>query len=544
MDRGIQPDSFTYPSVLKACGEVKDLDKGREVHEMIIKDNDVAVMGWNVYVCNALVSMYAKCGDMNSARKLFDEMPERDAVSWNSIVSAYASIGCWDEAFELFGRMRMEEKEPNVVTWNIAAGGFLKRGSFLEALRLISSLKECNACVDSVTAIIALNACSRLGVVRWGKEVHGLALRHLFHELENVQNSLISMYLNCRYLSSAETLFSSKTKNQLVSWNCMISGYAAQNLVGETSQLFREMVRKLKLQPNHVTIVAILSMFGRLADLRRGRELHGYIAKQPRVRPVWNSLIDMYCKSGRVRDARSVFDTMNDDRDQISYTSMIAGLGMEGDCWAALELFREMTACSKMKLDGIAIVAVLSACSHAGLVSEAEQIFNGMVSCYKMAPKLEHYSCLVDLYGRAGQLEKAARVIEVMPMEPTAEMWAALLAACQSCQNTEVGNKAAGGLLKAGTDNPGHYVLAANMYASSGQWEELSRIRTMMRDLGLRKVPGRAWLSLENGVYTFVVEDRESGCAEEIYTCLARLSDQMRDAGYVCHGIHISMEEN
>ncbi|CAA6668150.1 unnamed protein product [Spirodela intermedia] len=519
VERGVAVDHFTYPSVLKACGEMKDLSKGRKVHERVIG----GVLGWNLYVCNALVSMYGKCGDLIAARKLFEEMPQRDAVSWNGIISAYTSRGNWDEAFELFERMRVDEKELNVVTWNTIAGGHLKRGNSLEALALISLLKRSGSSLDFVTAVVALNACSQLGFLRSGKEVHGLTVRHLFHEIETVQEDPF-----------AEILFEKATTQNLVSWNCMISGFAALNWLEQTSQLFRDMVLS-GLQPNYVTIVAILSLFGRVADLRHGKELHCYITKKHEFeerRLLWNSLIDMYCKSGRISVARKVFNLMK-DRDEVSYTSMIAGYGMQGDGLTALKLFDEMID-RGIKPDSVALVAVLSACSHAGLVIEGQMLFGAMASCHGITPKLEHYSCMVDLYGRAGMVERSEVIMSTMPVEPTAVMWAALLGACQVWRNTEIGERAADGLLKTKTDNPGHYVLAANMYACAGRWEELARVRVMMRDLGLRKAPGCAWVSLGDGFHPFVVEDRDNGCADEIYRWLGRLTDHMRDAGYVC----------
>lgn len=530
VERGVAVDHFTYPSVLKACGEMKDLSRGRKVHDRVAG----GVLGWNLYVCNALVSMYAKCGDLTAARKVFEEMPHRDAVSWNGMISAYASSGNWDEAFELFERMRADEKELNVVTWNMIAGGHLKRGNSLEALELTSLLKRSGSSLDYVTAVVALNACSQLGFLRSGREVHGLTVRHLFHEIEPVRNSLITMYLRCKETPSAEILFETATTRNLVSWNCMVSGFAALNQVAQTSRLFRDMVRS-GLQPNHVTTVAILALCGRVADLRHGKELHCYVAKRHEFaerRLLWNSLIDMYCKSGRISAARKVFNLMK-NRDEVSYTSMIAGYGMQGDGLTALKLFNEMVD-RGIKPDGVALVAALSACSHAGLVIEGQELFDAMASCHGLVPKLEHYSCMVDLYGRAGMVARSEMIMNTMPIEPTAVMWAALLGACQVCRNTEIGERAADRLLKTKTDNPGHYVLAANLYACVGRWEELARVRVMMRDLGLRKAPGCAWVSLGDGVHPFVVEDRDNGCADEIYRWLGRLTDHMRDAGYVC----------
>ncbi|MQM08491.1 hypothetical protein Taro_041348 [Colocasia esculenta] len=516
VNRGVAGDHFTYPAVLKACGEMLRLAHGREVHRRINNSR----LGWNVYVHNALVSMYARCGDLHTARELFEGMPERDAVSWNGMISAYASRGMWDEAFELFERMKSYNKKLDAVTLNTIAGGKLQMGNHMEALRLISQSKSGGSSLDFVTVVIALNACSQIGCLRLGREVHGLALRNLFDELETVRNCLITMYSRCKKNGSAEILFGTARIRSLVTWNCMISGFALQDQLLETSSLFQHMVCS-GFQPNYVTILTILSLCGRMANLQHGKELHCYIIKHgfEELRLLWNSLIDMYCKSGRILEARKVFNLMK-DRDEVSYTSMIAGYGTQGEGLTALSLFNEMTYCG-IKPDNITMVAILSACSHAGLLGEGEKLFMEMTSVYAMVPKLEHYSCMVDLYGRAGLLSKAEEVLNTMPIQPTAELWAALLGACHVCRNSEIGGRAASRLLQMKTDNPGHYVLIANMYASAGSWEELAEVRILMRDLGLRKPPGCAWVDLGNGFYPFLVGDRDNAYAGTQLYCLA-----------------------
>ncbi|XP_078447536.1 pentatricopeptide repeat-containing protein At1g71490-like [Wolffia australiana] len=538
--RGADPDRFTFPSALKACGDAMDLRRGREIHSRALQ-----LHGLDLLVSNALVAMYGKCGDFRSARKVFDEMPQRDSVSWNSIILACAAAGAWAEAFALFERMRIEEREPGVVAWNAIAGGHLREGRPMAALELAVMLHRRSLAADSVTAVIAVTACAQLGLLGPGMELHGVALRRRLHQAETVRNSLMSMYMRCRRPEAAEALFASAGReakaagitSPVVAWNCMVSGYAAMNQAEDVARLVREMAQWPGPEPNSVTAMAILSLCGRMADLRCGKEVHGFVARHLTGirRQLGNSLIDMYCKCGRVEEAKKVFELLAWDRDEVSYTSMIAGFGMKGDGVAAVELFWEMVAADGAKPDGIAMVAVLAACSHGGLVAEAEEIFAAMGTDLRVDPKLEHYSCMVDLYGRAGQLERAEELMQGMPMAPTAAMWAALLAASQAWRDAEVGARAAEELMKVKSENPGHYVLAANMFASTGQWEELAGVRMKMRELGLRKTPGCAWLSLPDGVHAFVVEDRDSGGWEEVYQWLGRLSDHMRDAGYVCH---------
>ncbi|CAL9209561.1 unnamed protein product [Musa hybrid cultivar] len=525
---GIQPDRFTYPSVLRACGVVLDLEFGKEVHRSI---ND-SCMEWNIFVQNALTAMYAKCGALGFARKLFDEMPERDVVSWNTMVSGYASRGMWEKAFQLFEQMRAENSEVNSVTWNTIVGGHLQRGNPREALRLISEVTMHGSEIDFVTLVVGLSACSHVGSLKLGKEIHGFATRCCGDGIESVRNALITMYSRCKDMEHACLLFQKAKMRSLVTWNTMIAGFGLSDQAEEASFVIRDMVQS-GVQPNYVTIVTYLALCTRVANLQHGQELHCYITKHDfkGYLLLWNSLIDMYSKSGRILAARRVFDLLT-NRDQVSYTSIIAGYGIQGEGTAALKLFNQMID-SGIKPDHINMVAVLSACSHSGLVSQGHKLFKMMTDSYGIAPQMEHYSCMVDLLARAGLVKKAEELLHKAPLPPTAAMWAALVGACQVYENTEIGERAAKKLLEMGTDNPGHYVLIANMYAAAGCWDELAKVRTLMRDSGVRKSPGLAWADLGNGFHPFLVGDRSNPLAPEIYEVLDTLTGQMSDPGSI-----------
>ncbi|PKA51587.1 Pentatricopeptide repeat-containing protein [Apostasia shenzhenica] len=525
---GVAPDHFTFPPVLKACGETGDLGFGREIHRHIENTQN----GWNLFVSNALVSMYLKCGVVDVARKLFDEMPERDVVSWNSIISGYASRGIWKEAFKLFERAKKGNSEVNSITWNTIISGALHVGDLIKALKFVSQMSFSRHGVDFVTLVIGLNACSRIGNLRLGKEIHGLAVRIELDGFENVLNALMTMYSRCKEIGSAYLLFRMIKNPSLITWNTMLAGLALDDRAEEASIFFRELMSK-GLQPNYVTVVTILALCARVANLQHGRELHCYITKEGLFgfRLLWNSLIDMYSKSGRIMVARRVFESIN-DRDEVSYTSLIAGYGMQGEGVEAVKLFNEMIN-RGVKPDQITMVVILSACSHSGLVFEGELIFNQMEGSYGIKPLMEHFSCMVDMFARAGLLEKAEEMINKASLMATSAMWAALVGACQVYRNVEVGERAARRLLEMKTDNAGHYVLIANMYAAAGCWGELAKVRKMMRDVGVRKAPGCAWADLGNGFQPFLVGDRSSPLSAEIYEVLEGLAEQMSDAGYV-----------
>ncbi|EYU37341.1 hypothetical protein MIMGU_mgv1a0214771mg, partial [Erythranthe guttata] len=201
----IIPDRFTYPSVLKACAEKSNLEFGREVHKSI---NATSSLKRDLFVQNALVSMYGKCGDLETARSIFEEIPDKDEFSWNSIISEFASRGMWDQSFELFESMRVANMKLNIITWNIIAGGCLRTGNFVGALKLIIRQRRTDGVrLDHVAVIIGLGACSRIRELKSGKVIHGFAIRNASIEYDNVKNALITLYSQCGDLTHAYVVF-------------------------------------------------------------------------------------------------------------------------------------------------------------------------------------------------------------------------------------------------------------------------------------------------------------------------------------------------
>ncbi|KAL6179171.1 hypothetical protein ACLB2K_050687 [Fragaria x ananassa] len=294
--RGIRPDCFTYPSVLKACGEKLDIGFGKEVHKSID-----ASCEWNLFVHNSLVSMYGKFGLVDVARQLFDIMPQRDTISWNSMISCYASKGMWNEAFELFGNLQMEGTEISIITWNTIAGGCLRVGNIKGALELLSQMRVGGIQLDSVAFSVGLSSSSHIGAIKLGKEMHGSAIRSCCDGYDNVRNALITMYSRCKDLRHAYTLFQSIEDRSIITWNSMISGYSHMDRAEEASFIFREMLC-CGIEPNHVTIASILPLCARVANLQHGKEFHCYITKHvvfDDYLMLWNALVDMYARSGK-----------------------------------------------------------------------------------------------------------------------------------------------------------------------------------------------------------------------------------------------------
>ncbi|KAG8086640.1 hypothetical protein GUJ93_ZPchr0010g9198 [Zizania palustris] len=420
---GVAADRFTYPSVLRACGELREVSTGRKIDQCVRSTR----YGLDMYVWNALAGMYAKWGELEDARRVFDGMAVRDVVSWNTMVSAYASTGMWSQAFELLQQV----PGANIVTWNAVASGNLKAGSYDEVIRLVSQMRSCHGPgVDSVTIVIGLKACGRNGYLRIGRELHGVAIRLCFDSLECEVNTLITMYSRCRMMSSACLLFRTCSIRSIATWNSLLAGFAFMDQIEEACLLFREMFG-FNVCPNGVTVLTMLSLGSRFGHLCHGRELHCYILKHglDDSRLLENSIADMYAKCRQMAAAQRVFELMQ-FRDRHAYTSLILGYGLQREGHVSLKLFDQMIA-NSIEPDHVTMVAVLSACGHSGLVTQGQLLFAKMVSIFGIAPRVEHFSCMVDLYSREGLLKMAEEIIDKMPFQPTAAMLATLIEACR-----------------------------------------------------------------------------------------------------------------
>ncbi|CAM8977805.1 unnamed protein product [Rhodiola kirilowii] len=528
MKRGIRPDNFTFPSVLKACGDLMDLDFGREVHRMIGSSG----LEWSLYVQNALVAMYGRCGDVGASREVFDQMVTRDAVSWNSMISCYTSKGMWQEALQLFEHMKLSGAEIQIETWNAIAGGCTRLGNFKGALEIICQMRNSGHCLDSVAILTGLSACSHLGAKRLGIELHGYAIRGYYDRLENVGNSLITMYARCKDIGHAYILFQYADVKSIITWNSLLSGYTHLDMSEDASLFFRGMLVS-GIEPNYVTIASILPLCARVANLQHGKEFHCYIVRRENFKDhllLWNSLVDMYARSGKVIAAKRLFDSLA-TKDEVTYTSLIAGYGMHGEVSLALKLFEEMEM-QHIKVDHITMVAVLSACSHAGLVKKGEFLFEKMQTVYGITPRLEHFDCMIDMYGRANLLNKARDIMRNMPFKPSAAMWATLLGACRIHGNMAIGDWAAQKLLEMKPKNSGYYVLIANMYAAAGYWDTLAEVRVLMRDLGVKKDAGCTWVDVGSGFSSFSAGDTSNSQSDAIYPMLDGLANVMKHVYY------------
>eukprot|EP01018_Ginkgo_biloba_P030437 Gb_10713 [translate_table: standard] len=525
---GMKPNSITISSVLPACAHLSALQLGRQIHDYVFRNGFESVAS----VGNALIDMYSKCGSIETARIVFDKMSRKNVVSWTAIIAGYAQSGHSVEALEYFDEMQVAGIKPNIITWNAMIAGYAQNGRATDAKKLFRQMQFAGVKASSNTIASILPTCAPLEALQHGREIHNYIVRNGFEYDVFVGSALIDMYSKFKDIQVARQLFDKLPGKNVVSWNAIIAGYAQNKHSNEALKLLCKMPLS-KLKPNTVTVASVLPACGSLAALQQGKEIHGYIIRSgfESVVFVANAVIDMYAKCGSIEFAHHVFDKMS-RRDVVSWNSMIMGCGMHGHGEEALRVFHQMQQ-TGMEPDHITFIAVLSACSHAGLVDEGWRYFNGMIENSYMTPRLEHYACMVDLLGRAGCLDEAKEFINKMPLEPDVVVWGALLGACRIHCNIELGESVAERLFELEPNNAGNYVLLSSIYAEAGRWDDAANVRTMMKDRRLERGEGRSWIAVKNRVHSFVVGDISHPQSMEIYAKLKSLAGQMEKAGYV-----------
>ncbi|KAG0487841.1 hypothetical protein HPP92_006652 [Vanilla planifolia] len=403
--------------------------------------------------------MYAQCGSLISANNLFDSLQNKDVVTWNALINGSAQTGGAESSLLMFHKLQTTGLQP-----------------------------------DHGTIMGTLSACAFLDKLTQGTCVYGLVIKKGFESDLHVKNALLDMFAKCGDLTAAKTIFCEiKSSADVVSWNTMIAGYLHNGFANEAMSAFFKM-RAENFMPNLVTLVSIIPTAACLSSLRDGFSLHSITIKtgfESHV-VVKNSLIDMYSKCGRLEFARDLFDQMN-CRSIITWNAMLAGYAMHGIVSSAIDLLSQMKE-SCILPDSVSFVSLLSACRHGGLVDEGRKFFKSMCTEYGLEPNKKHYAAMVDLLGCAGLFDEALKLIDQIPKEIDASVWGALLGAAKIHSNLKMGELAVEHLVQLEPKSPSHFVILANIYASSGRWADAGKMRTMIRNMGLCKSPGCSWV--------------------------------------------------
>ncbi|XP_076909055.1 pentatricopeptide repeat-containing protein At5g39350-like [Bidens hawaiensis] len=451
----VEIDVATVVSVLPACACLKCVDFGKKIHDLVKGNN----LDGNLFVRNALVDMYVKCGRMDDARVVFDETSQRDVVTWTAMINGYIVNNDVKTVISLCPLMLLDNVKPNAITL----------ASFL-------------------------SACAELKNLRQGKTFHVFAIKNNLDSDVNVETGLIDMYAKCASVSYSFRVFDKTSKTRTAPWNAILSGTTENGLGSEAILLFKEMRRK-RVLPNEATLKCVLPAYAITTDLKQVTGFHGYLIKSGFLSKgdLATGLIDVYSKCGALEHAYVAFNEVEvQKRDIILWSVIISGYGKHGDGATAVSLFNQMVE-TGVQPNEVTFTSVLHACSHSGLVDEGLGLFMLMLKDHKVNPRPYHYTCIIDLLGRAGRLHEAYELITTMPFAPNHTVWSALLAACVVHEDVELGEIAAKWLFELEPDNTGNYILMGNIYAAVGRWEEAENVRNMINRIGLRKSPAHSF---------------------------------------------------
>ncbi|CAM8915837.1 unnamed protein product [Rhodiola kirilowii] len=498
----VSPNTFTFTSLLTSF---RSLDFGQAVHSDVFKFG----LEFSVFVQNSLLQLYGKCcQSIDTARRLFDEMPVRDVVSWNSLISAYLDRHMFDVAFLLFDSMPSR----SIVTFNTMIAGLSKAGDMCRAHSVFDSMADKNE--------VSWN-CMISGYVKVGDMRNA---RLLFEKMPVKSivswTAIVSGYSAVGDLNSARVAFDRMPVRNVVSWNAMISGYVHNRRFDEALDTFHSMLLYKKWQPDQSTLISVLSACSHLGSIEHGRWVSLFIEKNKIELsvPLGNALIDMFAKCGDVQNAKEVFDKM-ETRCIITWTTMISGLAVNGKCREALAVF-EGICLQELPPDDVVFLSVLSACVHGDLVKEGKRVYNQMIKTSEIEPRIEHYGCMVDLLSRAGKLDEAVDFIENMHLEPNAVIWATMLHSCKIHGNKDLLEYVTRKIMDQEPSNPCYYTLVSNLSASLGLWENASSSRLAMKKQKIEKQPGCSSIQVDDHIHEFLAKDISHKEREKIYTIL------------------------
>ncbi|KAL5200048.1 hypothetical protein ABZP36_021251 [Zizania latifolia] len=491
--RSVRPDSTTLASVLPAAAELGAVTMGRCVHAFAEKCG----LAEHEHVLTGLISLYAKCGEVESASRLFDMMQKPDLVAYNALISGYSVNGMVGSSVDLFTESMAWGMRPN-----------------------------------SSTLVALIPVYSPFGHELLAQCLQAFVLKSGFTANSPVSTAITTLYCRLNDMESARKTFDAMPEKTMESWNAIISGYAQNGLTEMAVALFEQML-VLNVRPNPTTISSTLSACAQLGALSLGKWVHKIITEEelePNVY-VTTALIDMYAKCGSISEARSIFNSM-DNKNVVSWNAMIAGYGLHGQGAEALKLYKDMLAAHLLPTS-TTFLSVLYACSHGGLVEEGRKVFLSMTDDYAIIPGVEHCTCMVDLLGRAGLLKEAFELISEFPKSSSGSgVWGALLGACMVHKDSDLAKLASQKLFELDPENTGYYVLLSNLYTSKKQYSEAAVVRQEAKSKKLVKTPGCTLIEIGDKPHVFLAGDRAHPQSEAIYSYLEKLTANMIEAGY------------
>eukprot|EP00268_Persea_americana_P012599 TRINITY_DN15363_c1_g1_i1.p1 TRINITY_DN15363_c1_g1~~TRINITY_DN15363_c1_g1_i1.p1 ORF type:complete len:948 (-),score=150.05 TRINITY_DN15363_c1_g1_i1:9-2852(-) len=490
----ILPNSFTFAGILNACSSIPSPKLGRQIHSRTIK----AGLDHDVSVGNALMDMYMKsCSNaVEEASLVFKGIVQKNVISWTCLINGLTQNGYDQGALQAYSEMWITGVKPN-----------------------------------SFTLSSVLKGCRSLEALRQVRKLHAYIFKTKAHFGITVGNSLVDVYARFGMVDDAWRVIEMMANRDAITYTSLTAG---MNQMGhhEMALDIISLMHHDNVNMDGFSLASFLSASASLAAIEPGKQLHCYSIKSglDHQISVSNGIVDMYGKCGSVNDAYRAFQAITEPN-VVSWNGLISGLASNGHFSAALSYFEDMKLVG-IQPDDITFLIVLYACSHGGLVDLGLEHFKSMGECYGIPPQSDHYVCLVDLLGRGGRLEEAASVIEDMPFPPDALIYKTLLGSCKVHRNLPLGEYTASCALQMDPSDPAVYVLLSNMYDDAGKSDFGEQMRKMMRDRGLKKIPGQSWMEIRNKIHLFTAGDRSNPQINEIHQKIESLTAKVMSLGY------------
>ncbi|XVF34754.1 hypothetical protein REPUB_Repub18cG0086300 [Reevesia pubescens] len=554
---GVEPSRVSISSFLSASANLAAIDEGKQGHAIAV----LRGLELDNILGSSIINFYSKVGLIEDAELVFERMLVKDIVTWNLIISSYLQCGSIEKALNKCYLMRLENLRFDCVTLssiltaaanssNIKLGKeghcYCIRNSLQSDVVVASSIVDMYAkCGRIYCAKQVFSSTTNKDIILWNTLLaayadaghSGEALK-LFYQMQlesvppNVRswNSVILGFVRNHQLKEAKEFFSQMQSlgvhPNLITWTTLVTGLAHNGFHDEAVQIFQKM-QESGIEPNTISISSALSACTNVTSLQHGRAIHGYAVRHDLGSQisVSTALVDMYAKCGYLSQAKRVFHDIL-SKELPVYNAMISAYALHGQAGEALAVYKHLEE-ADIEPDGITFTSVLSACSHTGLVNEGLEIFVDMVSKHHFRPSMEHYGCVVSLLSRSGHLSEAFRLILAMPYEPDAHIIGSLLATCREHKEIELGDHLSKYLLEMEPDNSGNYVAISNAYAAAGRWDEVSEIRDLMKEKGLKKSPGCSWIHIGEKLHSFIAGDGSHPNTEEIQATMALLGIDM-----------------
>lgn len=492
-DKGIRPNHYTYSTMLAVCGANLAVQEGKQLHAHVVKMQYLS----ETAVGNALLTLYSKCGMMEEAEIVFERLRQRNMISWTARINGFYQHGDFKKALEQFSMMRLSGVEPNEFTFSIV-----------------------------------LASCGRVKNLVDGRMFHSVVVKKGMASGVFVGTAIIDMYSGVEKMDEAEKQLTKMGRTASnVSWNALIAGYVLNGKTDKAMEAFCRMINE-DVVCNKFIYSSILKACSSFPSLAATEQIHTRLIKSnvERNLHVASSLMEAYTQCGSLENAEQVFVHLP-DADVVSWNSIIKAHSQNGAPWKTIILFRKMIEEGNRPTNS-SFLAVLSACSHSGLVREGQEFFKSMVQDYRIQPEETHCSCMVDILGRAGQLEKALEFIKKLTLQPTASIWRPLLAACRYYRNLQMAEYAAKQILDLEPNDATVYVTLSNMYAELGRWADSENQRRLMEQKEISKEPGCSWIEVNYKTYKFFAHDKTHPEMPKVYEKLKQLVRQIKDIGY------------